>query len=77
MEIAISKLSLTSFHEYIGVLRLEANRLQDRVSEDICALRNEDLFEFVVDCSVDVGGEIFGVVCEIPQCCTRCTALVG
>ena len=39
--------------------------------------KSEDLFEFVVDCSLDVGGEIFGVVCEIPQCCTRCTSLVG
>jgi len=59
----------------LGVLRLESNRLQDRVANEICGLRQEELFEFVVDCPLDVNGETFGIVCEIPECCTRCTPL--
>ena len=57
-------------------LRLEANRLQGRVVDDICALRDEDLVQFVVDCPIDVNGESFGVVCAIPECCTGCEDLV-
>jgi hypothetical protein len=58
-------------------LRLETNRLQGRIIDEICALRDEDLIQFVVDCPLDVGGETFGLVCAIPECCTSCENLVG
>ena len=57
-------------------MRLEANRLEDRVADGICDLRNDLLNVFVVDCPIEIGGasgtETFGVVCEIPECCTAC-----
>ena len=60
----------------IDTLRLEANRLEDRVADGICDLRNDFLYTFVVDCPVEVRGvsgtEIFGVVCDVPACCTEC-----
>jgi hypothetical protein len=61
----------------IGVLKLESNRLEDRVVDEICALRDTSLTVFVVDCPIEVDGELFGVVCAIPECCTGCTSLVG
>eukprot|EP00534_Pseudo-nitzschia_fraudulenta_P006134 CAMPEP_0201183168 /NCGR_PEP_ID=MMETSP0851-20130426/123000_1 /ASSEMBLY_ACC=CAM_ASM_000631 /TAXON_ID=183588 /ORGANISM="Pseudo-nitzschia fraudulenta, Strain WWA7" /LENGTH=793 /DNA_ID=CAMNT_0047467857 /DNA_START=74 /DNA_END=2458 /DNA_ORIENTATION=+ len=61
---------------YLNTLRLEANRLEDRVADGICDLRNDFLYTFVVDCPVEVRGvsgtEIFGVVCDVPACCTEC-----
>jgi len=57
-------------------MRLEANRLEDRVADSICKLREDLLDVFVVDCPMairgDSGVEVFGVVCEIPECCTEC-----
>lgn len=61
---------------FSGSLRLEANRLQTRVVDEICALRDQELFELVVDCPIDVDGESFGVVCAIPDCCTSCEPLI-
>ncbi|KAG7352239.1 RHS repeat-associated core domain containing protein [Nitzschia inconspicua] len=53
-------------------LRLQANRLQDRVSDEMCALRDGDLVEFIVGCPLEVAGESLGVICPIPDCCTSC-----
>jgi hypothetical protein len=57
-------------------MQLEANRLKDRVEDKICDLRKDRLDVFVVDCPIEIesatGVEIFGVVCEIPECCTKC-----
>mmetsp|Transcript_53414 Transcript_53414/g.129966 ORF Transcript_53414/g.129966 Transcript_53414/m.129966 type:complete len:709 (-) Transcript_53414:220-2346(-) len=58
----------------LRILRLESNRIQDRVLQEICDLRDDDLFEFIVDCPLTIGGELFGVQCEIPECCTACVA---
>jgi hypothetical protein len=58
-------------------LRLESNRLQDRVPTELCTLREDNLIEFIVDCVYQIGSESFGVVCPIPDCCTECTPLVG
>ena len=64
------------FHFFIDTMRLEANRLEDRVADGICDLRKDVLNVFVVDCPIEIecasGTEIFGVVCEIPECCTEC-----
>lgn len=76
-------LTLSSPHRLLmitflaGTLRLEANRLQDRVVEEICALRDVSLQDFVVDCPIDINGENFGVVCTIPECCTSCEPLLN
>ena len=57
-------------------MRLEANRLEDRVADEICNLREDVLNIFVVDCPVEIrsdsGTETFGVVCDIPECCSEC-----
>jgi len=61
---------------FIDTMRLEANRLEDRVAAGICDLRKDLLNVFVVDCLIEIEGasgtESFGVVCEIPECCTEC-----
>ncbi len=57
-------------------LTLEGNRLEDRVADEICSLREDMLDVFVVDCPIEVRGdsgvETFGVVCPVPECCTAC-----
>lgn len=61
----------------LEILRLDSNRLQDRVPVELCSLRSDNLVEFVVDCPYEIGSESFGVVCPIPECCTECVPLVG
>jgi len=60
----------------LETIRLEANRLEDRVADEICDLRENRLNIFVVDCPIEIRGasgmEIFGVVCKVPDCCTKC-----
>ena len=60
----------------LETIRLEANRLEDRVADEICNLRQDFLNVFVVDCSIEIRGtsgiETFGVVCAVPNCCTEC-----
>ncbi|VEU41378.1 unnamed protein product [Pseudo-nitzschia multistriata] len=57
----------------LKTMRLEANRFEDRVADSICDLRQESLNVFVVDCPIEIEGtEMFGVFCQIPDCCTQC-----
>jgi len=60
----------------LETLQLEVNRLVDRVEDEICNLRDERLDVFVVDCPTEIesatGVEIFGVVCQVPECCSKC-----
>eukprot|EP00537_Pseudo-nitzschia_pungens_P005008 CAMPEP_0172365860 /NCGR_PEP_ID=MMETSP1060-20121228/12279_1 /TAXON_ID=37318 /ORGANISM="Pseudo-nitzschia pungens, Strain cf. cingulata" /LENGTH=793 /DNA_ID=CAMNT_0013089433 /DNA_START=184 /DNA_END=2565 /DNA_ORIENTATION=- len=57
----------------LNTLRLEANRFQDRVADSICDLRQVSLNAFVVDCPIEIEGtEMFGMMCDIPECCTAC-----
>jgi len=60
----------------VETFQLEDNRLVDRVEDGICKLRDERLDVFVVDCPIEIesatGIEIFGVVCQVPECCTKC-----
>ena len=51
---------------------LEGNQMVDRVSGAICALRNQSLEEFVVDCPTVINSVITGLICGIPTCCTAC-----
>lgn len=47
--------------------------VEERVAEEICLLRGENLQEFVVDCPTRADGQlIHGVGCSIPVCCTKC-----
>ena len=68
--------SLATFLVSLETMRLEANRLEDRVADEICNLREDVLSVFVVDCPIEISGdsgtETFGVVCSVPQCCTEC-----
>jgi len=61
---------------WLEVMRLESNRLEDRVTDEVCSLRDESLSVFVVDCPVEIKGdsgtETIGVVCKVPECCTEC-----
>lgn len=60
----------------VETIQLEVNRLEDRVEDGICNLRKERLVVFEVDCPIEIesatGIEIFGVVCQVPECCTKC-----
>jgi len=61
---------------FLETIQLEVNRLEDRVEDGICNLRKERLVVFEVDCPIEIesatGIEIFGVVCQVPECCTKC-----
>ena len=60
----------------LETIHLEENRLEDRVADEICDLRQDLLNVFVVDCPLEIRGtsgiETFGVVCAVPECCTEC-----
>lgn len=61
----------------LEIMKVEANRLKDRIEDEICDLRDSQLRVFIVDCPVGIAGtngleETFGVVCPIPECCSRC-----
>jgi len=60
----------------LKIMQLEANKLEDRVADEICSLRDDLLDVFVVDCPIEIigdgGVESFGVVCNVPDCCTNC-----
>lgn len=62
--------------KFAGTIRLESNRLRGRVVDNVCVLRGKDLSEFVVDCPLDIDNESLGIVCPIPDCCTRCEPLI-
>mmetsp|Transcript_3326 Transcript_3326/g.9468 ORF Transcript_3326/g.9468 Transcript_3326/m.9468 type:complete len:261 (+) Transcript_3326:428-1210(+) len=55
-------------------LRLDGNSLSMvRVSDEVCSLRGESLIEFVTDCpDRNANGDILGVICPLPTCCTSC-----
>lgn len=72
----LSLLSCAISDVSIEIMQLEANKLEDRVADEICSLRDDLLDVFVVDCPIEVRGdaglETFGVVCKVPDCCTKC-----
>jgi len=54
-------------------LRVDGNELTGRVAAEVCALRDEELDNFIADCPVfDSDGVQSGVICDIPSCCTGC-----
>jgi len=61
--------------EALEILLLDGNNLVDRVSNDMCKLRDGALEEFVVDCPDRVGKDNVGVICKVPDCCSACTPL--
>jgi hypothetical protein len=47
--------------------------MNGRAPEDVCALRDVQLDEFVVDCpTLTSGDEVVGIICNVPDCCTEC-----
>jgi hypothetical protein len=46
--------------------------MDGRAPEEVCALRDRDLDEFIVDCPALAGDDLVGIICGIPSCCTEC-----
>lgn len=54
-------------------LTLNGNAMDGRAPNGVCALREAELDEFVVDCPTLVGeSDVYGIICSIPSCCTEC-----
>jgi len=57
----------------INTLLFDRNFMNGRVPDEVCALRNAQLYRFVVDCPTLVGeSQVDGIICGIPDCCTQC-----
>jgi hypothetical protein len=47
--------------------------MDGRAPEGVCALRDQQLEQFVVDCPELVAdSQTVGIICSIPDCCTEC-----
>jgi hypothetical protein len=57
---------------FIETLTLDGNFMSGRAPQSVCALRDAQLEEFFVDCPSGSGGQLEGIICSIPDCCTEC-----
>jgi hypothetical protein len=55
--------SLPAFEEFL----LDSNDFTGTMPQSVCALRNASLADLWADCAPP-----FEIVCEAPECCTRC-----
>jgi hypothetical protein len=58
--------------EKLRILTLQDNDMGGRASDGVCDLRDEALTTFVVDCPERDDDEVFGIICQVPKCCTSC-----
>ncbi|KAG7366335.1 RHS repeat-associated core domain containing protein [Nitzschia inconspicua] len=57
----------------LRTLTLDGNLMNGRAPDDVCALRDVQLNDFVVDCPTQTsGGQVLGIICSVPDCCTEC-----
>mmetsp|Transcript_16242 Transcript_16242/g.37615 ORF Transcript_16242/g.37615 Transcript_16242/m.37615 type:complete len:897 (-) Transcript_16242:164-2854(-) len=57
----------------IRSLLFNGNTMSGRAPDEVCALRDAELYQFIVDCPVLVDrSEVDGIICSIPDCCSQC-----
>jgi hypothetical protein len=54
----------------LELLAMEGNELTGAVPQEMCALRQQKLQEFITECFNSVTNT--GVTCDVPDCCTLC-----
>ncbi|KAL3923504.1 MAG: hypothetical protein SGILL_001618, partial [Bacillariaceae sp.] len=78
LQLHINRLMGSIPPEFAGLFSLrsltfDGNFMNGRAPEGVCALRDVQLDEFIVDCPSQSNQDTLqGIICSVPDCCTEC-----